>query len=198
MTPEERGMKRLFDRIHVWLAANAPEVLASLRPGATEEAIRAAEREMGVTLPDDVRAAYRIHDGQEWGHDLVYGRQWLPLADVVGTWRSLKKMIDGETVAPADKVPAKEATRADYWHPAWIPLASNESSHHLCLDLDPAPGGRVGQIIYWWHDMDSPRSVAAISFADWLEELADELEDGEWTTHPDYDGLVRVDEIFEE
>src|SRR4051812_40325535 len=38
----------IWDRIHVWLAANAPEVLASLRPGATDEAICAAEETMAV------------------------------------------------------------------------------------------------------------------------------------------------------
>jgi cell wall assembly regulator SMI1 len=191
-------MKRLFDRLHAWLSANAPEVLASLRPGATEEAIRAAEAFTCVALPDSVRAAYRIHDGQEYGQDLLYGRRWLPLADVVGSWRAMKARVDDGSFPLADHVPPDEATRADYWHPAWIPLASNDAGGLLCLDLDPAPSGTAGQILYWWHDMGSPRSLAASSFADWLEELVDELEEGGWTTHPDYDGLVRVDEVPED
>ena len=47
---------------------------------------------MGVTFPDDVRAAYRIHDGQAWGHDLLFGRRWNSLADVVGSWREMKRL----------------------------------------------------------------------------------------------------------
>src|SRR5262245_41841648 len=128
-------MKRTWDRIHAWLKANAPEVLANLRPGATAQQIRAAERAMGVTLPDDVKAAYRIHDGQEYGQDLLYGRRWDPLAQVVANWRSLKGFVDDGTFPPASEVPAGAATRADHWHPGWVPLASNEMGDHLCLDL---------------------------------------------------------------
>jgi cell wall assembly regulator SMI1 len=190
-------MKPLFDCLHVWLAANAPEVFASLRPGASDRAIRAAEKEMGVTFPDDVRAAYRIHDGQDFGHDLLSGRRWGSLADVVDTWRSMKRLVEGEKSAPS-RVDRGEATRGDYWHPAWIPLAWSDGPGLMCLDLDPAPDGTVGQIIYWWHDMPSPRSVAARNFAQWLQDFACELEQGEWTTHPDFYGLVRVDEVPDE
>jgi cell wall assembly regulator SMI1 len=87
-------MKRIWDRIHVWLAANAPHVLASLRPGASEEQLRAAEATMGCRLPDDVRAAYRIHDGQEHGHDLLYGRWWGSLENVVEWWQASEVFAD--------------------------------------------------------------------------------------------------------
>ena len=52
-------MKPLFDRIHVWLSAHAPEVLAAFRPGAGEEEILAAEKEIGVALPDAVPTPVR-------------------------------------------------------------------------------------------------------------------------------------------
>jgi cell wall assembly regulator SMI1 len=187
-------MKRLFDRIHVWLRANAPEVLASLRTGATEEAIRAAEREMGVSLPDDVRAAYRIHDGQA-GQNLFGGRLWLPLADVVGTWRRMKGCVED---GPPAEVPAEADVREDYWHPAWIPLAWGEWGDLLCIDLDTGPEGGVGQVILWWPDLEPHASLVTPSFTHWLRDLASELEHGEWTTHPDYEGLVRVGEIDDE
>lgn len=191
--------QRTWARIHTWLQANAPVVFASLRPGASEEAIRAAEAEMGVAFPDEVKEAYRIHDGQEFGHGLFNGRQWRGLAEVVDSWKWLQSQIctrdDGTLVEP-EMAPGEE-TRSDFWHPAWIPFASNDNGDFLCFDFDPAPAGRVGQIIYWWHDMPSPRGVAAPGFTAFLQTLANELEAGEWTTHPDYDGLIRVDEIFE-
>jgi cell wall assembly regulator SMI1 len=85
-------MKTIWDRIHTWLAFHAPAVLASLRPGASERQVRAAEEAMQVTLPDDVRACYRIHDGQDpaangWRPPFLHGWGWLPLEDVVAQWR---------------------------------------------------------------------------------------------------------------
>jgi cell wall assembly regulator SMI1 len=191
-------MKRVFDRIHVWLADNAPEVLASLRPGATETAIRAAEVAMGVTLPEDVRAAYRIHDGQVGpAPDFLYGYGWSRLEEVVDTWRWLAQLMRDAGAAPA-RTRKGDATRGDYWHRAWVPLATREDGGLFCLDLDPGPAGDAGQVIYWWRDMPSPRRVAAGSFRDWLEDFAGELEDGEWASHPEYGGLLRVDQLDEE
>src|SRR5215471_12466816 len=95
-------MKCIWDRIHFWLAGNAPLVLASLRPGATEEQIRAAERELGVTLPEDVKACYRIQDGQndyDDGYPLgfLYGHPWCGLERIVKEWR---KLNEGSALIP--------------------------------------------------------------------------------------------------
>jgi cell wall assembly regulator SMI1 len=187
-------MKPIWDRIHVWLAANAPVVLASLRPGATEQQIRAAERAMGVTLPDDVRAAYRIHDGNA-NASFLYGRYWNSLQEMVDYWRFMKGLLDDGRFARSDALVPGEETRSDYWHPAWIPLALDETSSFMALDLAPSPDGDVGQILYWWRDMDSPRHVAAHSFTAWLDDFIDELEEGEWVDSEEFGGLARVDDV---
>jgi cell wall assembly regulator SMI1 len=188
-------MKPLFDRLRVWLAQHAPAVLADLRPPATAKQIRAAEKAMGVILPDDVKAAYRIHDGQT-RQDLFDGWPWLPLEDVVHLWGMMKAGCAKD--GPPAAVPEGAEVRTDYWHPAWIPLAWGGRGDRLFLDLDPPPAGKVGQILLWWKDLDPPASVEMDSFADFLEALADDLESGELTTHPDYAGLVRVGEILDE
>ena len=54
-------MQSTWARIERWLAESAPDVLDSLRPGATDERILNTEAALDVTLPDDVRASYRIH-----------------------------------------------------------------------------------------------------------------------------------------
>ena len=41
-------MKTIWDRIHVWLQANAPDVLASLRPGASDEQVRSAAQAASI------------------------------------------------------------------------------------------------------------------------------------------------------
>ena len=58
-----------------------------------------------------------------------------------------------------------------WWSPRWIPLTGNGAGDHLCVDLDPAPGGAPGQVITMWH-MDDVREVKAAGWAAWLEGVA--------------------------
>jgi cell wall assembly regulator SMI1 len=171
-------MKTIWDRIHTWLAAHAPAVLASLRPGAMEAEIRAAEEAMGVTLPEDVRACYRIHDGQNpeangWRLLLWHCWAWLPLEDMVAEWRLWQSALEsmGENYGEPDG-----PIRAHYWYPAWVPVTSGIRGDNACLDLAPAAGGRVGQVIEAIKDAHH-RDLLAGSFTEWLEQFADDLED---------------------
>jgi cell wall assembly regulator SMI1 len=66
-------MKTLWDRFHVWLNKNAPQVLPMLNRPATDAQVRGAEEAMSVKLPDDVKAAYRIHNG---GDGFLWGLDW--------------------------------------------------------------------------------------------------------------------------
>jgi cell wall assembly regulator SMI1 len=191
-------MKTIWDRIHVWLAAKAPEVAAGLRPGAGVRQIRAAEKAMDVVLPDDVREAYRIHDGE--GPDgtapspgLLYGWRWMPLKEVAGHWRLMKELLDQGTFAGVSSDP-RGPIRSDWWHPKWVPLAEGGGGGLRCVDLAPRSRGKVGQVIGWWNDCGAG-AVLAKSFAGWLAGFADELEDGEWGVHSDYPGLVSLDDL---
>ncbi|BDI33505.1 hypothetical protein CCAX7_55560 [Capsulimonas corticalis] len=42
-------------RIDIWLSRNAPQILAGMASGASEDEVAAAEQEMGIIVPDDVR-----------------------------------------------------------------------------------------------------------------------------------------------
>jgi cell wall assembly regulator SMI1 len=196
-------MKTIWDRIHVWLAANAPEVLASLRPGATEEAIRAAEEAMGVTLPDDVKACYRIHDGQGPGQygfapGFLYGWQWCSLEAMVSVWASMKDFVEGGSGIPEDWRSVSDGpVREDWYHLAWIPLCDGLGGDLYCSDLAPAPGGQPGQIITWWHN-DASRPIHALTFARWLAHFAEELESGKWVKSEEHHSLIEASLLAED
>jgi cell wall assembly regulator SMI1 len=199
-------MKTIWDRIHVWLAANAPVVLESLRPGATDEAIRAAEEAMGVTLPDDVRACYRIHDGQQpvlvnvtyWPGlravpTFLYADPWLGLKEMVECWEVLHSLLgEFSEVSSSPRGPI----RSDWWHPKWLPVTKyGGGGDYHCLDLAPKSRGKVGQVIFWLHD-DAARGVLAKSFTEWLAAFASDLERGQYTTAPDRTtGLIHVRDL---
>jgi cell wall assembly regulator SMI1 len=188
-------MKTIWDRIHMWLAANAPKVLKSLRRGASERAIRAAEIAMGVTFPEDVKACYRIHDGQRMGEGVLYGWHWNSLNGMLEDWRQLKGMIED---VEGNSRASDDMTQTDWWHPAWLPILTNHNGDFRCLDLAPGPAGSVGQVLYWWSD-DSHwregRRLQASSFTLWLDDFAGELEKGEWVYSEEFGGLARIDEL---
>ncbi|MEG4206534.1 hypothetical protein QUA20_21735 [Microcoleus sp. Pol7_A1] len=50
-------MKTIWNRINSWLAVNAPEILNNLQPGATHEAIKAAELFLEIEFPEDVKSS---------------------------------------------------------------------------------------------------------------------------------------------
>src|SRR5262245_45556649 len=105
-------MKLIFDRLHFWLAANAPAILADLRPPATRKQLRAAERAMKLKLPSAVEDAYLIHDGQQTHGDdgafrpFLYGGEWLRLERMVEEWKVGKGLYEQDKRFP-------------YWRPGW-------------------------------------------------------------------------------
>jgi cell wall assembly regulator SMI1 len=168
-------MQATWTRIEDWLKRNAPETLRALRPGAARTAIAKAEKALGVTLPDDVRELYRIHDGQSPDTSGLFDDwEFLSLARVIKEWRMWKGLSDGGEFK-GKKSKSSGETRKDWWNLAWIPLTSNGAGDHHCLDLAPGPKGTRGQIIQFFHD-DDKRSVVAKSLGEWLEAFAGELD----------------------
>jgi cell wall assembly regulator SMI1 len=56
------------------LTAHAPDLLASLRPPATEAQIDAAESKLGVQSPAEIRRAYSRHDARSHGVTESWGQ----------------------------------------------------------------------------------------------------------------------------
>ena len=89
-------MERIWHRIETWLGSNAPSMLQSLAPGATDDELLRFESELGRRLPEDVALSYRIHDGQRegWGipERFLYGDQLYPLSKAIEKWDGLKDL----------------------------------------------------------------------------------------------------------
>nr|GEW25916.1 F-box protein SKIP16 [Tanacetum cinerariifolium] len=58
-------VKNAWDRIRSWLTNNFPEVLPTLRKGASEDELNELEKSLKVKLPIPTRVIYRFCDGQE-------------------------------------------------------------------------------------------------------------------------------------
>ena len=180
-------------RIDAWLAANAPMLAPKMREGATPKAIAEAERVLDVELPDAVRASYLIHDGSGI-MSLFPSGDYVTLEEMLFQHKMWKEMdeeyrewmgIEGHPTGPIQKV---------HYHLKWVPLMQNSGDGTL-IDLAPAKGGKVGQLIDFGHE-EGPEGVAATGLAEYLAYIADGLEAGaatigegtylEWKEGPEF------------
>jgi cell wall assembly regulator SMI1 len=168
-------MKALWKRIHDWLDANAPAGYGHLRPGASADAIRAAEAAMGLKLPADVRASYRVHNGQGDEPGLIGGERWclLSLREMVEQWGRWSQSNPNDACC--------------------VPVAWGGAGDYVFVDLDPA-SGPPGLLMVQRRDRADPDPVAA-SFRSWLEDFADKLEDGEFVYSEEDGCLMYADEL---
>lgn len=191
-------MEAIWTRITAWIESNAPHLLEVLQSGATEAQIDELEAALSVQLPDDVKALYRLCNGQaSFDYGLINGSEFLSLErirDEWGIWKSLLdagKLLKDEDIE-RDRIDAQ--IRKVWWHPQWLPLTHNGGGDHDCLDLAPTEEGTKGQIISMWHDDDS-RKVLAPNLRAWLQDYAERLETGQLVYSEDYDDIVDIKDI---
>ncbi len=194
----EEAVAQAWVRIEAWMQKNAPAVFATLKPGATDTELEALQVALGVTLPTDMAASYRIHNGA--GDDLsVSFGGWYDFFDldrILDEWTVWKELLDGGEFEGEASEPKDSGIRPDWWNAAWIPITGDGGGNHLCVDLAPAGGGTVGQIITMWHD-DTDRELIAPSFTALLQKWADDLEAGKYVSSRKY-GLVSREEFDSE
>jgi cell wall assembly regulator SMI1 len=95
MTNNSNANKGLWDRIDAALQHHAPVIYAQLNPPANEQQIAAAEKELGLLLPQDVRDAYLRHNGTRDANKRdVYvpcffldHLRWCTLEEMVADWK---------------------------------------------------------------------------------------------------------------
>jgi cell wall assembly regulator SMI1 len=181
-----RDMADLWRRLEAQ-AAKTPLGLR-MNPPATERAIRAAERTIGLEFPVDFRASLRVHDGQEpgdgSGEDVF---PWLPaqaglasLDRIVEEWKREKEtFIEHHANEPPEEIAGGELFHY-LWHPKRIPIAGNPwfDQDNTYIDFIPGPKGVAGQLAIFGKGCFG--DVQAPSFGAALELYVNALESGEW------------------
>src|SRR5262249_2558784 len=92
--------------------------------------------------------------------------------------------FDNNTLEEYQARPDRGPIKRNHWNVQWIPFTHDSGSNYQCLDLDPLPGGNVGQVIDFDHEEGAAR-VLAPSFRAYLEAFADDLEAGRFKTNSD-------------
>ena len=187
MTSTDKESRAQWARIETWLAANAPPLFEALRPGVSDEAIARAEARIGMALPDAVRSVYRAHDG---GSFLDFVEAEMLDLDGVVTHHVMMNDIGWGKVPELPNLGIPHGpVKPMWWNPRWLPFVG--TGQYLCIDLDPASGGAVGQVIEYLKSAER-RTVLFPSIIAWLEHWASRLESGKLYFDSDRDELVAV------
>jgi cell wall assembly regulator SMI1 len=188
-------MTELWQRIENWLRSNAPSIAQGLNPPASIAEIQSTEKLLGIQFPDDVRQSYLLHNGQsQESPPMLEGWEWLSLERIRDEWTVWNELLQGGDFEGLENESDGQLIVTDWWHPKWIPLTYSGAGDHHCLDMNPGPQGKIGQIIEMWHD-DGERPWIAASFREWISSFADELERGEYVLSEEYGSLCRVEDL---
>ena len=177
--PDE--LDRAITALERWLKDAGMALADVFGPPATGDQIAEVETALGRRLPDDYRRFLTTVGGQRFvptgeqeGYlaQLAQNIELLGPAHALGEWRTMTEEWGDAGPGPIATVgPVKPLYKSLRWWPITCILGS---SQYHCLDLDPAPGGAVGQVI-WMADDDEERRVVAPSFAAFLAMLAEAL-----------------------
>lgn len=143
-----------------------PEAHASLRGGASETVIERIEKELGRTLPDSLKAAYRRHDGQAMGRlrTAIFDSYRLMSLDEALEMRRMNTEVLEDV--------RREFPEAEPWVSAWLPFADDGLGNALVVDLER------GEVFEWDHAEGRGEPLAA-SFEAYVSEFLRSLESGE-------------------
>lgn len=151
------------------------------KPAPIEE-IRRLEKTIGVSVPNDLKELYQLHNGEsEGGPGLFFGMSFLPLSGILVEWHSCdKRANDGVTEGlPFYAVP-EEAIKDNFFNKQWIPFAADFRGNFLAVDLDPGTKGTLGQVISFGLE-ENTRYVVARSVTDLIEFISKTLLEGPFT-----------------
>lgn len=223
-SPPPPPVSHSWSRIDRWAEDNYPELFDQLGEPATVNDINEMEHRMDCSLPTDVRESIQVHDGQERGGvptGIVFGAMLLDCEEVVDEWRQWQTVISefldtksgmpngrsaqagGSSSQPPAQGRAALLSRQDaqpegavqkvYCHPGWIPLVRDWGGNNIGIDLAPGPNGRWGQVIMFGRDYDC-KYVIARSWANFLANVADDLESSNWYVEED-SGELKLREL---
>lgn len=155
---------------------------------ASEEQIAACEQAVKCALPSDLRHLLKLHNGSN-EYQVLPGWELFSAERIADEW-SVWTELYHDQFKPDDYAcePNGPIRGDEWWRLKWIPFTGDGGGNHLCVDMEPAPRGVVGQIITMWHD-DAGRDVAAPSLTELIELLAADFEAGLLTWDDDRGGV---------
>ncbi|WP_226665613.1 SMI1/KNR4 family protein [Microbulbifer aggregans] len=167
----EDSVEGYFQAIRGWLENNADSIKENLNGSATEADLSCVESELEIVIPQKVRDAYLIHNGERADSDGLFGLwRWLPLDEMKVEFHKLQEFSDSKI--------------------ARIPLLLSPGGDILYVE-----SGSSGEIVEWWHERPS-RDVKHSDFQEYLKWFVGKLYEGGYVYLPgEMAGLVDKSEL---
>lgn len=203
-----QSIQNQLSQLDEWINQHYPGVNENLCPGASAEEIQAVENNIGVLFPEELKELYQWHNGEKNNYppNLFPNYDWfIPLKDVIEYTNTMSEFEQQTSEAdfPAWKASIEEEiisvrgpVKPVIFTKYRIPFLDSNGDVQICVDLDPAPGGTVGQIIEVYNEACSYQ-VLARSLPDFLETFIERLHTGYYHIDED-DSLVPVKEDDDE
>jgi cell wall assembly regulator SMI1 len=151
-----------------WVKETPDAVAEGFNGPAADDEIRVLEGALGVKLPGDFIASLKIHNGQVSRYKAAFdGEVLLDAKGILSAWSGWRDLVVQGAFEGTRSDP-DSGVKDDWFNVGWIPFTADGMGNCLCLDLDPAPGGTVGQVIRVRHN-DERRERLGLSFEQWLD-----------------------------
>ncbi|MFD0851198.1 SMI1/KNR4 family protein [Actinomadura adrarensis] len=155
---------------------------------ANEEDLAAVEEELRVALPADLRALYRLANGDGDLINPLFDRHpWVTLdeiCDLETEWLDISREWEYEQWRrPVFDATPPGTVRRSALRPGWIRFAEDTGGNWLAVDMDPGPNGRPGQVIEVGVDCTEGSAYVADSVTAFLRHLVEALERGDYRRH---------------
>ncbi|MEV7011111.1 SMI1/KNR4 family protein [Streptosporangium sp. NPDC051022] len=169
-----RAVNLQWARIERWLRANAPATYRTLAGPARPGTIAVAEAQMGLRLPNDLRASLLRHNGSTGRNGArgfgPMGDELMGVRQIRDTWRTLCGTDDrqGEAETGAEPDP-----RTERWDGRMVPFGVDGAGGHLLVDSvahDVGESGGEGPMGF------TPGGIRIRSYYALLKATADALE----------------------
>jgi cell wall assembly regulator SMI1 len=158
--PTDR-LGRKLARIDALLEKANPYALDAMKQGASAAALAKLAKTVfgGTSLPGEVAAFFRWHDGQSEVASLHPGDNRTPLsvAEAIEAWTFL-----GD--------PQEEVQQP--WSTTWLPLFTNGAGDYLCVET---AGEGAGKLVSYWHT-DAERTPDVPTLEAWADATIARLE----------------------
>ncbi|MEL6134026.1 MAG: SMI1/KNR4 family protein [Bacteroidota bacterium] len=187
-------MSGIWKRLEEWLATHAVHLVQALHPPASQEEIEKVERTINAQLPTAYVDFLSVHNGQKRSAEYILDTEELLSTErIIEEWSIWRELLHGGDFAGIQSEP-ENGIKCDWWNLKWIPITYDGAGNHYCMDLDPAEGGHVGQIIRMWHDAPE-RELMAPSFEEWISTYVNMLEEGKYVYAQDWGAIVKKEDL---
>ncbi|NMO17238.1 hypothetical protein HPC49_22840 [Pyxidicoccus fallax] len=181
-------MTEVWTRIEAWYAEHCAPYAEDLRKAqrATPQQLAALEQALGTGLPLDLRAFLLRFGGggpNPPGDAGIFEYSGMTVDRILSAWKGLaelRKQGAFEKATPHELPESDKSLEWTWWHPGWVPFASDSGGNLYCVDLAPGPEGTRGQV-FKWESHDGPLPPIRESLQEFFEWYLEQLEEGRCT-----------------